>query len=74
MYIYIFIKILYNIKLQNMSHRLEENVDTKNIDYKEPKTTTCYSTGKLDAEDRGGEEEEQKQTSPRTQTQDAEAV
>lgn len=52
-----------------MSHRLEKNVDTKNIDYKEPKTSKSYSTSEADAD-----RENQKQTNPKAQTQDTEAV
>ncbi|HKI07730.1 MAG TPA: hypothetical protein VKA09_04995 [Nitrososphaeraceae archaeon] len=33
-----------------MSHRLEKNADTKNIDYKEPKTSRSYSTSESDAD------------------------
>ena len=35
-----------------MSHRLEENEDTKYEDYKEPRTPRTYSTIKPDAEDK----------------------
>lgn len=35
-----------------MSHRLEENEDTKYTDHKEPKTPRTYSTVKPDAEDK----------------------
>jgi hypothetical protein len=35
-----------------MSHRLEENEDTKYTDHKEPKTPRTYSTVKPDVEDK----------------------
>jgi len=52
-----------------MSHRLEKNVDTKNIDYKEPKTSKSHSVSKSDAN-----REDQKQTNPEAQTADTEAI
>ncbi|HEX5904882.1 MAG TPA: hypothetical protein VFY50_02420 [Candidatus Nitrosocosmicus sp.] len=47
-----------------MSHRLEKNADTKNIDYKEPKTTS----------ESDADREHQKQTNAEGQTQDTEAI
>jgi methylmalonyl-CoA mutase N-terminal domain/subunit len=52
-----------------MSHRLEKNADTKNIDYKEPKTSRSYSTSESDAD-----RERKKQTNAEGQTQDTEAI
>jgi hypothetical protein len=52
-----------------MSHRLEKNADTKNIDYKEPETSRSYSTSESDAD-----RERKKQTNAEGQTQDAEAI
>jgi hypothetical protein len=50
-----------------MSHRLEKNVDTKNVDYKEPKTSKSHSVSESDANKR-----DQKQTNPEAQTTGAE--
>jgi hypothetical protein len=51
-----------------MSHRLEKNADTKNIDYKEV-IPRSYSTSESDAD-----RERKKQTNAEGQTQDTEAI
>jgi hypothetical protein len=51
-----------------MSHRLEKNVDTKNIGYKEPKTSKSRTRKS------GANKEDQKQTNSEAQTIDTEAV
>ena len=48
---------------------LEKNADTKNIDYKEPKTSRSYSTSESNAD-----RERKKQTNAEGQTQDTEAI
>jgi hypothetical protein len=52
-----------------MSYRLEKNVDTKNIDYKEPKTSKSRLISKSDAN-----KDDHKWTNPEAQSIDTEAV
>lgn len=56
-----------------MSHRLEENEDTKYNDHKEPKTPRTYSTVKPDAEDKE-DDVSQRQSEGSIQAQSPESI
>lgn len=56
-----------------MSHRLEENEDTKYTDYKEPKTPRTYSTIEPDAKDKE-DSLSQRDSEGNIQTQNTESI
>jgi hypothetical protein len=56
-----------------MSHRLEENEDTKYTDHKEPKTSRTYSTVKPDVEDKE-DSVSQRQSEGNIQAQSPESI